>query len=92
MKNSPGILNFSILLYLLSITATADTLSDKLEQQAAEVEHKVITWRHDIHQHPELGNREFRTAALVAKHLRKLGLEVQEKNCPYGCGGHFAWL
>ena len=36
---------------------------------------KVIGWRRDIHQHPELGNREFRTAKLVAEHLRKLGLE-----------------
>ena len=37
----------------------------------------VIRWRRDIHQHPELGNREFRTAKLVEEHLRKLGLEVQ---------------
>jgi len=38
---------------------------------------EVIRWRRDIHQHPELGNREFRTAKLVEDHLRKLGLEVQ---------------
>ncbi|WP_147653242.1 amidohydrolase [Vulcaniibacterium gelatinicum] len=38
---------------------------------------KVLAWRRDIHQHPELGNREVRTAALVAAHLRKLGLEVR---------------
>jgi amidohydrolase len=43
------------------------------------IESKVINWRHDIHQHPELGNREFRTAALVAKHLQSLGIAVQEK-------------
>lgn len=36
-----------------------------------------MAWRRDIHQHPELGNREFRTAALVADHLRGLGLTVQ---------------
>jgi len=41
------------------------------------VEDKVVEWRRDIHQHPELGNREFRTAALVADHLRSLGIEVQ---------------
>jgi amidohydrolase len=41
------------------------------------VEPKVIAWRRDIHQHPELGNREFRTAGLVADHLRSLGIEVQ---------------
>ncbi|RUO21773.1 amidohydrolase [Aliidiomarina haloalkalitolerans] len=46
------------------------TISSNLEQQ-------VIEWRRDIHQHPELSNREFRTAALVAEHLRNLGIEVQ---------------
>jgi amidohydrolase len=38
---------------------------------------KVIAWRRDIHQHPELGNREVRTAKLVADHLRSLGIEVR---------------
>ena len=38
---------------------------------------KVIEWRHDIHQYPELSNREFKTAAKVAKHLNNLGLEVK---------------
>src|ERR1044071_2084070 len=36
----------------------------------------VIAWRRDIHEHPELGNRETRTAKLVADHLRSLGIEV----------------
>ena len=43
------------------------------------METKLIAWRRDIHQNPELGNREFRTSALVAEHLRKLGYEVREK-------------
>ena len=38
---------------------------------------KVIEWRRDLHQHPELSNREFRTSKLVAEELKKLGLEVQ---------------
>jgi amidohydrolase len=38
---------------------------------------KVVAWRRDIHEHPELGNNEVRTAKLVADHLRSLGLEVQ---------------
>ena len=38
---------------------------------------KVIEWRRDFHQHPELGNREFNTSKKVAEHLRKLGLEVK---------------
>ena len=37
----------------------------------------IIEIRHDIHRNPELGNREFRTAELVATHLRELGLEVR---------------
>ena len=41
------------------------------------LEKKVIEWRHDIHQNPELSNREFRTAKKVADHLRSLGMEVQ---------------
>lgn len=44
---------------------------------STELEAKVIEWRRDIHQHPELSNREFRTAALVAEHLKALGLEVE---------------
>jgi amidohydrolase len=47
-----------------------------IDALAASVEQKVIAWRRDIHQNPELGNREFRTAKLVADHLRALGLEV----------------
>jgi amidohydrolase len=37
---------------------------------------KVVEWRRDFHQHPELGNRETRTAQIVAEHLQALGLEV----------------
>ena len=42
-----------------------------------QIEQQVIAWRRDIHQHPELGNREVRTADLIAAHLRSLGMEVQ---------------
>ena len=53
--------------------------SNNLERNFKDIEQKVIDWRRDIHQNPELGNREFRTAALVAKHLQSLGIEVQTK-------------
>ncbi len=49
----------------------------RIDAEAARLEEKVIAWRRDIHAHPELGNREFRTAALVAEHLKSLGLEVR---------------
>ena len=51
--------------------------SNNLERNFKDIEQKVIDWRRDIHQNPELGNREFRTATLVAKHLRSLGMEVK---------------
>ena len=41
------------------------------------LEAKVIQWRHEIHQNPELSNREFKTAEKVAAHLKALGMEVQ---------------
>lgn len=53
------------------------TLSREIDRRAAAVETLVVSWRRDVHQHPELGNRETRTARLVADHLRKLGLEVR---------------
>ena len=46
------------------------SLSDEMNEQ-------VIEWRRDFHENPELSNREFRTAALVAEHLESLGMEVQ---------------
>ena len=49
----------------------------KLEKQYGDIEQKVIDWRRDFHQHPELSNREFKTAEKVAAHLRSLGMEVQ---------------
>ena len=49
-----------------------------IETSADKIESKCIAWRRDIHQHPELGNHEFRTAKLIAGHLRSLGLEVKE--------------
>jgi amidohydrolase len=53
------------------VHAAIDAAADKIES-------KTIAWRRDFHQHPELGNREFRTAKIVADHLRSLGIEVKE--------------
>jgi amidohydrolase len=54
-----------------------ETIAREIDRLAADVESDVITWRRDIHANPELGNRETRTAGLVAEHLRSLGLEVE---------------
>ncbi|UCC26935.1 MAG: amidohydrolase [Gemmatimonadales bacterium] len=48
----------------------------ELDAIAAALEDQVIAWRRDFHEHPELGNREFRTAGIVADHLESLGMEV----------------
>ena len=50
----------------------------RIDELSAAIEQKVVDWRRDIHQNPELGNRETRTAALVAAHLRGLGYQVTE--------------
>jgi amidohydrolase len=49
----------------------------QIDAAASALEKQVIEWRRDFHRHPELSNREVRTAGVVAEHLRALGLEVQ---------------
>ncbi len=55
------------------LSASAQTAD--VEALASNVDAHVLAWRRDIHQHPELGNREARTAKLVADHLRALGFD-----------------
>ena len=67
-------------LYLICIQAFSQAnpkLLTKLDQQAKEMEAKVIEWRRHFHQNPELSNREFKTGAKIAEHLKSLGLEVK---------------
>lgn len=59
-----------------SITTTNE-LAERISAAALRLEAKVIAWRRDIHQNPELSYHEVRTAALVADHLKKLGYEVK---------------
>jgi amidohydrolase len=56
----------------------AATLQQQIDTAAARVEPSVIATRRDIHEHPELGNREVRTAKIVADRLRALNIEVKE--------------
>ena len=58
-------------------TARPVQADEALAAAVAAIEPKVVAWRRDIHQHPELGNREFRTSALVAEHLKGLGFDVK---------------
>lgn len=63
-------------LLLAALPAAAET-PERVAALAAPVDAKVLAWRRDFHEHPELGNREVRTAKIVAEHLRSLGLEVK---------------
>ncbi|KSB89526.1 N-acyl-L-amino acid amidohydrolase [Caulobacter vibrioides] len=62
----------------VSLPALAAPAAAKVEAAAKAAQPKVVAWRRDVHEHPELGNQEVRTAALVAKELKALGLEVRE--------------
>ena len=71
--------NLILPLILISGLASAQTkLHTEIDKKAAAIESKVVDWRRDIHQNPELGNAETRTAKIIADHLRSLGIEVQE--------------
>ena len=71
-------LSLSLLLILSEIPGQVKTtLQAKLNQQALEMEPKLIEWRRHFHQYPELSNSEFKTGQLIADHLRSLGIDVQ---------------
>jgi amidohydrolase len=63
------------------------SMDQRIDDAAARVEQKVIACRRDIHEHPELGNRETRTAKLVADRLRELNIEVKENVAHTGVVG-----
>jgi amidohydrolase len=56
---------------------TRPVMEAEIARRTEAVLPKVVAWRRDLHQNPELGNRETRTAGLVAEHLRRLGMEVR---------------
>ena len=60
-----------------NLSTTTNELSERISAAALKLEDKVIAWRRDIHEHPELSYQETRTAALAAEHLKKLGIEVK---------------
>ncbi len=68
---------FLLLLHLSLSAQVNPKLQAKLDQQAKEIEAKVIEWRRDFHQNPELGNREYNTGVKIADHLKSLGIKVQ---------------
>jgi amidohydrolase len=62
---------------MAQVIPAAELTASQLDALTTQELPKVIAWRRDLHAHPELGNRETRTAKIVAAHLRALGLVVQ---------------
>ncbi|HTU67164.1 MAG TPA: amidohydrolase [Steroidobacteraceae bacterium] len=67
----------TLLPVLLCLAAVPATHAAGLETELKAVDAKVIAWRRDFHQNPELSNREVRTSKIVAEHLKSLGLDVE---------------
>ena len=72
---------------IISLPLQAQKIDPKIESMAKDIEGKVIEWRRDIHQNPELSNREFETAKKIATHLKGLDIEVTENVAKTGVVG-----
>jgi amidohydrolase len=83
MKKKPLLL----LVVALFSNATAQALPLNVDTRIEAVMPKVVEWRRDFHQHPELSNQEFRTAKIIADHLRALGMEVETEVAHTGVVG-----
>jgi len=68
---------FFLTLFMSFPLFSQNEVRSKIDALADKIEPKVIEWRRHFHQHPELSNREFKTAEKVAAHLKKLGMQVQ---------------
>jgi len=67
---------FFVLVFILT-PVFAVTLDEQIDAAAVKILPRVIEWRRQLHQHPELSNREFKTSEMVATYLKSLGLEVR---------------
>ena len=73
------IIYFFIAMLVCHATVSQADMTAKIESGANTLQPQLEKWRRHIHEYPELSNREVKTAAYVAAHLRKLGLDVREK-------------
>ena len=68
---------FFIPLLVITNITNAQNTPKNLDNKVAEVKEKVVNWRRDFHEHPELSNREFNTSKKVQAHLNSLGIETR---------------
>ena len=80
-------LTVALIIPALAHAQSAAELAATLDRRAREIEAKVVAWRRDFHQHPELSNREERTGKVIADHLKRLGLEVRTGVAHHGVVG-----
>ncbi len=76
-----------LVLPITALTQKISSIENYLDQAIKKIEPRCINWRRDLHQNPELGNREFRTSKIIADHLRSIGIEVQEHVAKTGVVG-----
>ncbi len=81
------IIFLSAIFCFISKAYSQSYLKPKIIKEAEKIENKMIDWRRDFHAHPELANNEFRTAKIVAQHLKILGITVQENVAVTGVVG-----
>ena len=62
--------------FIFLILTSQSLYSQSIDNQIADIEEKVISWRHDFHKFPEVSNREFKTSEKISKHLESLGIKV----------------
>ena len=71
------IMSLSMLVVILSANVLAVDMSREIEAATLKIAPKLVEWRRRVHQYPELGNREVKTAKYIEDHLRKLGIDVR---------------
>lgn len=77
----------AIILINLVNVLYAQKIYQQVSERAEQLRPQLIEWRRYLHEHPELSNREFKTAAYIEAYLRKLGLEVHTNIAKTGVVG-----
>lgn len=77
----------AVIFALAVCTTHGQKMHQEIRERAEALKPKLIEWRRYLHEHPELSNREVKTAAYIVAHLQSLGLEVQQNIAKTGVVG-----